>query len=1427
MADSPPPQEHAPETAFPGETLPPGVSGAAGQATGDEIDYVIPSHGHDTLRLVGLGGSAGSLRALQEFFSGMPDEPGMAFVVIVHLSPDHESTMSDLLQRWTAMPVHQVNETVMVELNHVYIIPPGKNLTVTNGHLRLSEPPPRRGRHVSVDLFFRTLADTHGLHAAAVILSGADSDGALGIKRIKERGGLTIAQDPSEAEHDSMPRAAVATGMVDWVLPVAEMPRRIIQYWETERQIQLPMETDSPPAREIAPPGDKAPADQREAALREIVNFLRVRTGRDFSYYKRPTILRRIGRRMQVNGIAEPAEYLAFLRTIPGESVALLQDLLISVTNFFRDREAFDALETAIPHLFEGKGPNDYVRVWVPACATGEEAYSIAMLLSEYAGSLDAPPSFQIFATDLDEGAIQTGREALYPETISADVSEERLRRFFSRTQGGYRVKRELREIVLFAIHDLLKDSPFSRLDMVSCRNLLIYLNREAQSAALQIFHFALLPRGRLFLGVSDSVDEGNTLFAVVNKKYRLYSPRSFPRQGLPMPQRPSSLMLTARRHALEKPVIARAPVAEGAPRGGPVLPLQSALTATADHLSWGERHFKLIERFGPPSLIVNADHDIIHLSEHAGRFLQLVGGEPTTNLLRIVHPMLRVDLRSALFRARQGGEPVDVRDIPLEIDGKPRTIDLHVVPEQILGPELFLVVFDEKASTAESPAATSAEREPVATHLEQELEQVKRELRDNVEQSEAASEELKASNEELQAMNEELRSATEELETSREELQSINEELTTVNQELKSKVDQLARSNSDLQNLMASTAIATIFLTRDLRIGRYTAAAISLFNLIATDIGRPLSDLSHRIDYPNLVEDAKRVLETLAPVEREVGHSDGRRFLTRILPYRTTDDHIAGTVLTFVDITEARRAEEAQRASETRFQAVANLVPDLLWSADRNGQWTWCNQRWMQYTGLTIEQSRGFGWLNAVHPEDREATRQAFETMASRETLQHEHRLRGADGVASWFLIRAEPVQSASPEGGRWFGAATNIDDYKRSQAALAASEEHLRLVLDNAREFAIFSMDVSHRITSWHQGAQNLLGYSEAEIIGKPADIIFTEEDRAEGTPKAEAEQALAEGRATREGWRQRKDGSLFWGSGAMMAMHDGAGKAIGLVKILRDETAEQNAREALEKSRQELIAALQTAEQARAEAEAAGQAKDRFLAVLSHELRTPLTPVLMGVRILQLNRDLPPKATEALEMITRNVQIEARFIDDLLDVSRLRHGKLEIAREPVDIHGVIRSAIEVSQSEIEAKRQVINVWLEASNHQCVGDSMRLQQVFWNLVKNAAKFTDEEGRICVSSRDARGMVIVEISDSGAGIRPDSLDRIFEPFAQETGSSPRKTGGLGLGLAIAKAIAQAHGGDITAASAGLNQGATFTVTLPTAGQSGQAPVVH
>jgi two-component system, chemotaxis family, CheB/CheR fusion protein len=876
------------------------------QEHGDEFDDIVPTRGYQMTPMVGLGGSAGSIQAMKDFFRSMPADSGMIFVVILHLSPEHESALPEVLAHDTEMKVFTATNGMKVETNCVYVIPPGKHLVTVNGHLRLDDLDHARGKRVAVDLFFRSLADTHGPHGAAIVFSGADSDGAVGIKRIKERGGLTVVQDPDEAESSGMPRAAIDTGMVDWVLRAEEMPGRLKKYFEHERRVRMPSEDGPQPAQVARLKTD----DENEAALREILSFLRTRTGRDFSYYKRATIVRRISRRLQINGVDDLPAYLAFLRTHQGEAGALLQDLLISVTNFFRDRDAFAALEPYIPRLFENKTAEDTVRVWSPACATGEEAYSLAMLLLEHARTLEAPPLLQVFGCDLDDAAIQIARAGAYPDTIAADVSEDRLRRYFTKEHRGYRVRREVREIVLFAQHDLLKDAPFSRLDLISCRNLLIYLNRDAQQRAMDIFHFACHPHATLFLGSSESVEDGSPLFDVVDKKHRIYRQRPAPRGGTPVPVGPGTLAraLEAQERARVGPVLPGRALANG--MGAPFAPSRSR---NDEAFSSAELHFRLVERLAPPSIVVSGDHELVHVSENAGRFLQVTGGEPTRNLLRLVHPLLGPDLRSALFQAAEMDQTIEVPHIPFELGGEACTVTLRVSPAADLAPGYLLVVFEiSEAKAGEEGLATAVERpkpQPIVRQLEREIETMRMRLRDNSEQYEASNEELKASNEELQAMNEELRSASEELETSREELQSINEELTTVNQELKTKVDELAHANSDLHNLMNATAIAIIFLDRQLRITRYTPTAVEIFNLIPTDVGRPLADLQRRIDYDELEDDAARVIEQLVPIEREVG-DHGRWFLSRMLPYRTVDDRIAGVVATFVDVTARRDAE-------------------------------------------------------------------------------------------------------------------------------------------------------------------------------------------------------------------------------------------------------------------------------------------------------------------------------------------------------------------------------------------------------------------------------------------------------------------------------------------------------------------------------------
>ncbi|HEX2544850.1 MAG TPA: CheR family methyltransferase [Ramlibacter sp.] len=1107
----------------------------------DRLDDLVPSYGYRKIPVVGMGGSAGSIESLQAFFQALPPAPGVAFVVVIHLSPSHNSMLTEVLQRCTGMRVVKVEQRLEVQPDTVYVIPQGKILQADGDDLVLTDlPEGHHGPHVVVDILFRSLADSHGAHTAGVVLSGLDGDGSVGIKRIKERGGLTVVQDPDDASHGEMPRSAIGTGMVDWVLPVRDMPARILSYFRLERAVRLPPE-EAPAA-----------ADTSEAALRDVLNFLRTRTGRDFTHYKRATVLRRIGRRMQVTGVDNLAGYLNCLRTRPGECQALLQDLLISVTNFFRDPHCFAALEAQLPALFEGKGPNDTLRAWVIACATGEEAYSVAMLLADHARTLEAPPVIQVFATDLDEQAVQTAREAVYPGAIIADVSEERLRRHFIKEHRGYRVRRELREMVLFAVHDVLQDAPFSRQDLVSCRNLLIYLGRQAQERVFETMHFSLAPGGRLFLGSSESMDEANTRFNVLDKKHRLYAPRSTARPVLPLP--PASSVLT---RSLEMQYLARS---------GPVIASHSLERAPSHRqphppagpghagVPWGELHLQLLERLAPPSVLVDAEYDIVHLSPSAGRFLQLSGGEPSRNLLRAVTPDVRIDLRAALYQAMQQDEEVQLPPMTIEVAGGQTVTRIRVVPVQQEGERLCLVLFDLQPDVpATATEGTRLQPDPMARHLDAEIERLKTHLRDTVEQYEASTEELKASNEELQAMNEEMRAATEELETSREELQSINEELTTVNQELSSKIDQLSHSNSDMQNLMDATQIATIFLDRELRISRFTPAALPLFNLRPGDVGRPLSDMNTPLEYPELGSDAQRVLERLVPIEREVGQPDGSWYLSRLVPYRTTEDRIGGVVLTFIDITERKQAEEVRRW----LSAVVSSTNDAIISFALDGTILSWNRGAQRLFGYQPDETIGQPLRMLSLAEGRDQDSVIADIAAGRTVDNLQAVRRRKDGSDVHVSMTISPISDDDNVVLAGTAIVRDVTAERTAAEALRQSEERLRLIIESAVEYAIFSTDLGRRIVSWNSGAQRLLGFSEAEAIGQSGDVIFTREDRDAHAPEKEAQLARREGRASDERIHVRKDGSRFRGTGTMMLMRNPAGEPVGFVKILRDLT------------------------------------------------------------------------------------------------------------------------------------------------------------------------------------------------------------------------------------------------------------------------------
>ena len=904
--------------------------------------------------IVGIGASAGGLQAVKRFFEQMPSDCNMAFVIVFHLSPDHQSIADKIIQETTGMKVTQVTETVLIEPNQVYVISPAHDLSMNDGHLSVTTPEPRRGGHVAIDLFFRDLADVHKERAFCLVLSGTGSDGAVGLSRIKEQGGITIAQLPEDAEFDGMPQAAIATRMVDFVLPVVEMPSKILELWRNSRKIGLPA------AGVALSNADAAYADRdtgmADHLVHDILLKLRADTGHDFKHYKRATVLRRIERRMQVTAQPDLRAYYQHLLTNSEETKALLADMLIGVTNFFRDREAFEALERdVLPQLFSTDGTSgpvrEEVRVWSAGSSTGEEAYSLAMLLSDQQQATESSARIQVFATDIDERAVAIGRTGAYPQAIVTDIAPARLRQYFIRDESSYRVRKETREKILFAKHSLLADPPFSQIDLIVCRNLLIYLDREVQREILQMFHFSLVPGGYLFLGSSESADLCPELFSAVDKKNRIF------------------------RAKIGTSSTRRLPIM---PRGGYVRPNALAKPSTQlpmRKLSVADIHLRAMQDASPPSVIVDNNGDVMHMGEGAGRYLQHSSGEMTRNLVSLILPELRIELRSALFQASQAHAPVRSRQVGMVREGVQLQVSVtaHPFHDKETESQCVLVLFSEVEAAVHG--ATIVSEDQVMSGLERDLQRTKQQLQDTIEQSEISSEELTASNEEMQAINEELRSATEELETSKEELQSINEELLTVNFELKSKVEEKDKINDYLTNLIASTEIATVFVDRNMRIKWFTPRATEIFSMLPVDTGRSLLDITHRLCYAEMVKDATTVFESLSTIEREVSSSDGRWYIARLLPYRSNENYIDGMVLTFIDITKRRSAEEDLRKGEERMRLVTESTRDYaIVVMDEHGLVTSWNTGAQLMFGYSKEEALGRHHEFLFLPEDRAA---------------------------------------------------------------------------------------------------------------------------------------------------------------------------------------------------------------------------------------------------------------------------------------------------------------------------------------------------------------------------------------------------------------------------------------------------------------------
>jgi two-component system CheB/CheR fusion protein len=937
--------------------------------------------------VVGLGASAGGLEALEEFFAELPADPGMAFVVVTHQAPGGVSLLPELIARRSKLPVVKIEQKTPIEANHVYVQPPGVTLGLLRGELYPFEPSGDGPKPFPIDFFFRSLAQDRKDRAVGIVLSGTGSDGTNGLKEIRAVTGLVMAQTEATARHPGMPHSASVALKLDFVLSPREMAQQLLHYRNGANHPE-PIEADG--AREV---------------MSRLFVLLRSRTGHDFSNYKTTTIGRRIARRMSVHQITSAKDYLKYVQSNLHELDQLFAELLIGVTSFFRDAESFDLFSaSAIPRVLAGKPEDDVLRAWIAGCSTGEEAYTVAMLLREHMDNASVRYSAQIFATDLDSEAIEFARAGIYPESIASDVSPKRLERFFVHENGYYRVKREVREMVVFAVQDLIEDPAFTKLDFLVCRNLLIYLNSEIQKRLIPLFHYALRPGGVLMLGSSETVGGFAHLFETIDKKWKIFQRREV--------SAGTYVADVARGHASD------APLREV--RGGLVGPrrIEPGATQIAERA--------LLQHLVPPSVIMHDTGEIVHIQGRTGLYLEPASGSQAgANIYTMAREGLQLELSLAIRRAAGTNDEILHRDVKVKTNGDYTRVNLRVrrlaQPELLRG--LFIVAF-ERVEEPELPENGISPREEGASRriseLERELSQSKEFHQGTVEELETTNEELKSANEELQSMNEELQSANEELETSKEEMQSLNEELQTVNVELQGKVEELSRTNDDMKNLLNATDIGTIFLDNELNIKRHTEQAKRVIRLIPTDVGRPIGDLVSNLRYSTLVDDAREVLRTLVFKETEVQSDDGSWYLMRILPYRTTENVIDGLVITFVNVSKARTLQ----AQTERILAALARSPSTVFGQSRDLKYEWV---YGSVFGHAEGEALGKTDGDLLGQEDGERV-----MSIKRQAIEHGARTRtrvrfGSDGGAKNYDLYVEAVPG---DGAGLVGVLTRVED-------------------------------------------------------------------------------------------------------------------------------------------------------------------------------------------------------------------------------------------------------------------------------------------------------------------------------------------------------------------------------------------------------------
>jgi two-component system CheB/CheR fusion protein len=1189
--------------------------------------------------IVGVGASAGGIEAFTALLKELPADSGLAFVLVQHLAPKHAS-MAEILQRVTSMRVAEVDDEPRVEPNRVYVIPPARTMVLQDGHLSLRPRDP--GPHQPIDTFFQSLAASRAHRAIGIVLSGTASDGTAGLAAIKTAGGITIAQD-NTALHDGMARNAIAAGSVDFVLPPAGIARELLR---------------------IATRPNLGEPEELRDEIDNVLGILRD-SGVDFSQYKSSTLCRHIRRRMILQKVASLADYVRLLSLDPHEVASLYHDILIGVAKFFRDPEAFETLKTNIlPRLFHQRDRNDPVRVWVLGCSTGEEAYSLAIAFTEYASDLHSSTPIVVYATDLNPAAIKQSRAGLYPKTIATDVSPERLRRFFVESDAGYRVSKSIRDLCVFACHNVLTEPPFSRMDLIDCRNVMIYMEPVLQRRVMPLLHCALKPIGFLFLGPSETIGLNRHLFEAEDLKHKVYSKKPVPRrfgQGLPMT-------------AYAPPTV----------RGRSEQKRESTTEFPIEVQREANR--VLLARYVPAGVLVNDNDEVLHFRGDTGMYLAPAPGKASLNVLKMAREGLLVSLQSLLQRAKRSDAAAIEEGVRVKTDAGYHEITLAVVPvgRGHSTERCYWILFENPSEIAgdvrpatladtQLPQGAAGEAEPPLDEKDRELARLTRELAVTRQYLQSVIEQQEAANEELHFANEELQSINEELETSREEAQSSNEELTIVNEELQDRYEELSRLNSDLNNLFGSLQMAIVMVWQDLRVRRFTPMAEKLFNLINTDIGRPIGDIKLNLDIPDLPQVLEEVIDSTMTRELEVQDKHGRWYMLRVRPYRTLDNKIDGAIILLFD-----------------------------------------------------------------------------------------------------------------------------IDCMKETQNVL---KRQARL-LEQAHE-AVMVRELTGEIVYWNRGAEVLYGFSAQEVQGKLAPEL---EGKSRAMHAALTETLAREGHWSGELTHRTKDGREIDVESRQVLVEEGSKKRV--LATNRDITDRKQLEAALHRRVDELALA--------------DRRKSEFLAMLAHELRNPLASLRNAIAVIKSAAPASLSGERAIELIDRQVSTLTRLVDDLLDVARINRGQIQLRKDAVELQTVLSRALETTRGLMEARRLELSVLVPPSPLVLQADATRLEQVFSNLLNNAAKYTQEAGEISLvmelvppEGPASPGQAAVRVRDTGVGIGPEMLHRVFDLFTQADRSLAHSQGGLGIGLSLVRSLVELHGGRVTAHSEGPGRGSEFVVYLP------------